>query len=66
VYEFQLQHLEARKWEIAAALKPDKTNTEIAILPNLPDLHRREVAGFGGPQFTQFVTLGYRLGRARS
>ena len=40
----QLRHLEARKREIAADLKAQQSDMEIAIHPNLPDLYRRKVA----------------------
>ena len=40
----QLRHLEARKREIAADLKAQQGDIEIAIHPNLPDLYRRKVA----------------------
>jgi site-specific DNA recombinase len=40
----QLRQLESRKREIAADLKAQPRDTEIAIHPNLPDLYRRKVA----------------------
>ena len=40
----QLRQLETRKREIAADLKAQPRDTEIAIHPNLPDLYRRKVA----------------------
>ena len=39
----QLRRLEARKREIAADLKAQKGDIEIAIHPNLPELYRRKV-----------------------
>ena len=42
----QLRQLETRKREIAADLKAQPRETEIAIHPNLPDLYRRKVARF--------------------
>ena len=40
----QLRQLETRKREIAANLKAQQGDMEIAIHPNLPDLYRRKVA----------------------
>jgi site-specific DNA recombinase len=40
----QLRRLEARKRQIAADLRAQQGDMEIAIHPNLPDLYRRKVA----------------------